>query len=170
MSQRNGKPIRWLDLTKNLSRILSLLNHCPMTEYGMGGSIPYARALVAFLLAKMQLVDAIVDAYRKPVSKRRSAIRATNLRIRRYMTALENLQVEHRNMWMTNNRPQGYETIQIRLAGMLERARECQRRLQDYANGEIPVIPELEDALKLWGKYSTRINNWADNAYGTIIT
>lgn len=166
----NGKPIRWLDLTKNLSRILSLLNHCPVTEYGMGGSIPYARALVAFLLAKMQLVDAIVDAYRKPVSKRRSAIRATNLRIRRYMTALENLQVEHRNMWMTNNRPQGYETIQIRLAGMLERARECQRRLQDYANGEIPVIPELEDALKLWGKYSTRINNWADNAYGTIIT
>lgn len=165
-----GKPIRWFELSKTLNRLLALLKHSPMTEYGMGGSIPYARALVAFLLAKMQLVDAIVAAYRQTASKRRSAIRSTSLQIRRYMTALEALQIEHRNMWMTNNRPQGYETIQIRLAGMLERARECQRRLQDYANGQIPSIPELDDAIKLWGKYSTRINNWADNAYSTIIT
>ena len=50
-----------------------------------------------------------------------------------------------RRQWYNRNRPQGFEVIQIRLAGQRERYRELGKRLMELLSGTIDSIPELEE-------------------------
>ena len=157
----------WAALPHRLRYISHILSRTPETPEGMGGSIPYARALLDVLLAKIELCNALISAWDNPPKQRRGAVRALALKMRTYLTAMEAFAAEHRLMWMSRNRPQGYETIQIRLAGAIERARECMRRTADYGAGRIDTIPELDDALALWAKTDAPLLSWSRLAHGT---
>ena len=157
----------WAALPHRLRYISHILSRTPETPEGMGGSIPYARALLDVLLAKIELCNALISAWDNPPKQRRGAVRALALKMRTYLTAMEAFAAEHRMMWMSRNRPQGYETIQIRLAGAIERARECMRRTADYGAGRIDTIPELDDALALWAKTDAPLQSWSRLSHGT---
>lgn len=57
--------------------------------------------------------------------------------IRKYQDALE-------KQWMAENQPFGFDTQEIRLAGLIARVDSCRRRLLDMANGKTTRIEELE--------------------------
>lgn len=51
----------------------------------------------------------------------------------------------HRVQWDMENKPHGYEVQDIRLGGLIARMRHCCRRLEDYRDGKLERIMELED-------------------------
>ncbi|MBR3932658.1 MAG: beta-N-acetylhexosaminidase [Clostridia bacterium] len=61
-------------------------------------------------------------------------------RISEFHTAYE-------NAWFKENKPHGFEVMDIRLGGLKQRIASCQKRLLKYINGEITEIPELEEAV-----------------------
>ena len=57
-----------------------------------------------------------------------------------------------RNLWYAENKPNGFEVQDMRLGGLLQRWKNCRRRLQDYIDGKETSLPELEDVLlDFWG-------------------
>lgn len=54
-------------------------------------------------------------------------------------------------MWMKENKPHGFEIQEHRLGGLIFRLRSLAKRLEDYAAGKTPSLPELEEELlPLW--------------------
>ncbi len=49
--------------------------------------------------------------------------------------------------WFAENKPQGFEIMDIRLGGLKQRLLSCKRRLEQYIKGEISEIPELSEAV-----------------------
>ena len=50
-------------------------------------------------------------------------------------------------LWFDMNKPNGFESQQIRLGGLKERLKRCRARLNAFVLGEIDVIEELEEDL-----------------------
>lgn len=64
----------------------------------------------------------------------------------------EKLREEHRARWMATNSPFGWEVIDTRYSGHIGRFDTLAMRLEDYVEGRIDSLPELEaDTLNPWG-------------------
>ena len=50
-----------------------------------------------------------------------------------------------RVQWYTENKRHGFEVHDIRLGGLIMRLKDCKRILEDYRDGKIDNIPELEE-------------------------
>ena len=61
-------------------------------------------------------------------------------RIRIYAEALE-------KQWMRDNKPQGFDVLDLRFGGTMRRLDSCRRRILDYVNGKVDSIPELEEKM-----------------------
>ena len=57
--------------------------------------------------------------------------------------------------WLGENKPAGLDVQHIRLGGALSRLEYCRRTLRSYLDGEISVIPELEETILSLGKKGT---------------
>ncbi len=77
-----------------------------------------------------------------------------------------------RKMWFTENKPHGFEIQEQRLGGLLLRISSCRTRLQDYLDGKIQTIPELEE--KLLDYYGNKeefvVGSIMINTWGSIIS
>ncbi len=60
------------------------------------------------------------------------------------MTRVKELRSAHRYQWLKMNKPFGWEVIDIRYGGLLNRLDTATTRVNDYLNGEIDIIDELE--------------------------
>ena len=64
-----------------------------------------------------------------------------------YARCIKSLKVflsAHREQWVKENKTYGYQTIELRLGGTLERLSSNRKRLLDYCSGKIDRIEELE--------------------------
>jgi hypothetical protein len=52
-----------------------------------------------------------------------------------------------KKLWFIENKPHGFDVQDIRFGALINRLRACRERLQDYVNGKIESIPELEEEL-----------------------
>ena len=69
--------------------------------------------------------------------------------VREKLIALKNL---HRTLWLTYNKPFGWEAHDIRYGGLISRFETAKLRLESYLAGEIDEIEELAaDRLRLDG-------------------
>jgi hexosaminidase len=64
-------------------------------------------------------------------------------------TDTDDLRKAHRTLWLTTNKPFGWEVIDIRYGGVLSRLETAVQRIDDYVEGRIPRIEEL-DAERLY--------------------
>ncbi len=55
------------------------------------------------------------------------------------------LRDSHRACWMSQNKPQGFETMDIRYGGMVARMETAKERLLDYISGKVERLEELEE-------------------------
>ena len=70
-----------------------------------------------------------------------------------------------RTQWFSENKPQGFETHDIRLGGILQRLRHCHDRIEAYLQNQIDRIGELEEEmLAPYGGKPTLYKNWNQNA------
>jgi len=57
---------------------------------------------------------------------------------------VDNLRIKHRELWLSTNKPFGWEVLDIRYGGVLARLNTTVDRLTDYLEGKIQSIEELE--------------------------
>ncbi len=50
-----------------------------------------------------------------------------------------------KEQWFAENKCFGYEVLDIRLGGLMERLKSCAARMTDYAEGKIACLEELEE-------------------------
>ena len=151
----SAQPLSDADPTSNLCHLrdralatLKKLDALPERRSLRGGSIPLARAIFSALCARIALAESLLrDDPAARDGGDRSALAGVPALIENAIAAMEALMTEHRRMWMTRNRPQGMERIQIRFAGILERLRETERRVNGFLSGETDCIPELDETL-----------------------
>ncbi len=77
-----------------------------------------------------------------------------------------------KKLWFTENKPQGFDTQDLRLGGLKQRLRSCRERLEEYIDGKIDNIPELEDEmLDYYGKEGQPLmfNQWYKNVTANIL-
>ncbi len=133
-----------------------------------GGSIPYAKALVNAVQAKWVYAKAYLEAYTGKKDKRKAVAKVIPL-AEDYQQKLKIFIREFRAMWFRHNKPFGFETIQIRLAGQRARAKELVIRLKEFAEGKAETMPETDDLLKVQKELQLGWGGWARLAHGTTI-
>lgn len=90
-----------------------------------------------------------------------------------YDELLERLEIfyqSHRSRWMKENKAQGFDIQDIRLGGLIRRVKDCRQTIEDYVNGRIAQIEELEEPLLDFHGNGSRLehkpiyfNNWKKN-------
>lgn len=53
----------------------------------------------------------------------------------------------YQKLWFEFNKPHGFDIQDIRLGGLIQRIKSCRARLDDYINGSVSEIPELEEEI-----------------------
>ena len=69
----------------------------------------------------------------------------------RLVSRLRSLIVKEREQWYLENYVSGFEVIELRLGGLIERIRSVQMRLDSYLRHDTDVIEELEVELLPYG-------------------
>lgn len=63
---------------------------------------------------------------------------------------LEKLRLAHQKVWMTYNKPFGWEVLDVRHGGAVSRMKSVVLRLDDYLSGQLDKIDELEEEKLMW--------------------
>lgn len=63
---------------------------------------------------------------------------------------IKKLQIFHRNLWFYWNKPFGYEVIDLRYGGLISRIETARWRLQNYLDGRLEKLTELEEPRLLF--------------------
>jgi len=127
----------------------------------------FAKTFADALHAKFVYAEKYFAAYKS--ENRRAAMKKIIPLAEDYLIKLDLFAQMMREMWFSHNKPFGFETIQIRLAGQLARTEEAIKRIQEVADGEADVIPETEDLFKIQDDVYTTFISWARASHGTTI-
>ncbi|AOM84499.1 beta-N-acetylhexosaminidase [Salisediminibacterium beveridgei] len=84
---------------------------------------------------------------------------------------LNTLRESHRDLWFSINKPFGWEVLEIRYGGLHARLETAQYRLEQWLQGEITAIEELEaERLEFAGPYEMPEGSLGRNIYRRIVT
>lgn len=100
--------------------------------------------------------------------------------IKNYQLAIEKIEVFHgkfSTLWHKENKPHGFDVQDIRIGGLVQRLKSCKKRLENYLEGTLKEIPELdEELLDYFGgnidenrKLTPCLNNWKINSSVNVI-
>jgi hypothetical protein len=112
---------------------------------GLSAHLLYPALIAEALAAKVNLRQRLAAAYKAGDRRALRALRDRELRTTR--NAVAALWKHHRALWMANNKPFGWETLEHRYGGLLARFDTVRDRLTDYLNGRIDAIPELAEKI-----------------------
>ena len=122
------------------------------TESGAFGDFRYigetAAAFAEVLAEKAELGRLIRQCHAARGEEAREGMRA--LLERRFpplRAALSYFEKAFRTEWMTENKPFGYEVMDVRIGGVEARIRYAEDVLRDFTEGRTDRIPELEEAV-----------------------
>ena len=122
------------------------------TENGAFGAFRYiGETMTAFaevLAEKAELGRRIRQCYAEPLSEARKEIQALlEKRFPPLKAALSCFEAAFRAEWMSENKPFGFEVMDVRISGVEARIRHAERVLTEFAEGKTDRIPELEEAV-----------------------
>lgn len=130
-------------------------------------------ALCEFLSNKVDLSILLKKAYDSNNIKDIIEIRKGKLE--NTLKTLDAFYETFRTQWYAENKTFGYEVIDLRLGGLRSRILSAMRRLDDYIEGRIDSIPELEEERLRFDcndnpdRIDTHRNNWASIVSTNII-
>ncbi len=90
-----------------------------------------------------------------------------------YTKVLKRLEVfygEYKAQWFKENKPHGFDVIDIRLGGLIGRVKSCRERLCDLAKGNITDIPELNDEPLVFREKHTNFNRWGNTVSANVLS
>ncbi|MDO9540868.1 MAG: family 20 glycosylhydrolase [Kiritimatiellia bacterium] len=127
----------YLSLARNLK---------PHEQDTLAGNIRHARLLAQTMAAKIGLTKRLFAAYS---ARNRKQLAAVRKEIPGLVRLLEEVADSFRSSWLERNKPFGLEVLQIRIAGLIARYRELDRRLAEYLTGRVRSLPELDANVKV---------------------
>jgi hypothetical protein len=148
------KHVEGLDLASHFSKLESKFKEYSekYVDYGFVFNVPHK--LCTVLKIKCDVGIRIKKAYD---DKDRSTMNEiANKQLPDLKIKVEQLKNAHREQWMKTNKPFGWEVIDIRYGGVMNRIDTAIFRINSYLNGEIQGIEELEEE-KLY--FDDRKNN-----------
>lgn len=83
---------------------------------------------------------------------------------------LDGFYLAHRERWMRENKPFGFDVQDIRIGGLKQRIAHCRQRLQAYLAGETPAIEELEEQILPEFDPKIRHNHWGSQVTAGSLT
>lgn len=131
-----------MSLEKELDAVLSGQESLGEEDKELFG---YYRILARLLSIKANVGERIREAYRSGDREKLKELAENDLE-KTAMLAQE-LNRRREAIWMKEYKPFGYEVLDIRLAGVRQRALSAAHRLQCFLSGSIPGIPELEEEI-----------------------
>lgn len=139
-NERIQSPDIWRRVVRDFNGILRRLGATSRQTEPV--DFDHLATVVRFLRDKVKLGLALDAAYASRDAEALEKVRIAAARMpRRIDAALGTF----RRQWHRRNRPQGFETLQLRLGGQQQRWRELAMRLDELIRGEIPDIPELDE-------------------------
>jgi hypothetical protein len=81
----------------------------------------------------------------------------------RYEEASKRVKVLHKSMkaiWMRDNKPYGWEVQEVRFAGLASRLLDCKERIEEYLEGKVENIPELEEEILPYADWGLQYNSY----------
>ena len=110
----------------------------------------YARTLFAALRKKIALIREIRNAYEKKDKEALSRVAMVDCPAA--MKAYDDLLSVHRMLWESACKRQGWEVLALRYGGAIGRLQDVKRELQNYCDGSLPSIVELDEPALPDGK------------------
>lgn len=129
-------------LGKELDAILSGQDGLEEEDKGLFG---YYHVLAELLSIKAGVGGRIREAYRNGNRERLKELAENDLK--KIAALAQGLNRRREEIWMKEYKPFGYEVLDIRLAGVGQRALSAAHRVQLFLSGSIPRIPELEEEI-----------------------
>lgn len=111
----------------------------------IAGDLGHAALVAQFLAAKTALAARLFAAYD---AQDHAALAALPPGAASLAALTDDLAASFRRRWLACCQPFGLEVIQIRLAGQAARYRELAQRLAELLAGDLPSIPELDQAAR----------------------
>ena len=100
------------------------------------------RTLCEALAVKAELGVKTRRAY---AGRNKAALEELLSEYRELLERLERFYRAYKRQWFAENKPHGFDVQEIRLGGLSLRVRSCLERLEDFCQGKIDVIEELEE-------------------------
>ncbi len=117
----------------------------PESENGLAGDVDHAVNMLRLLIRKLELRGALEAAY--DAGDRIALREIAAAMVPAAVAALRKFDESFRRQWLACAKPFGLERIQARNAGLAARLEELARRIQEFLDGEIDCIEELEARL-----------------------
>jgi len=107
----------------------------------------YQRQLVKVLELKSDIGIRLVKAYK---SDDKTQLTDISKEIFTLIGEMEALHEKLAEVWYKNNKPFGFNALDVRFGGVIARLKRANIRIEDYVSGEISVIEELDEPRLLY--------------------
>ncbi|MEG2076618.1 MAG: hypothetical protein RRY34_08950, partial [Victivallaceae bacterium] len=151
------------DMLKYMAKFTQKINNLP-THHADGGDLKFANLLAEAVESKLILVDNLLDRYQ---TGKMSTLEKSLADLKDYSTKFDRFAKYYREWWMRNNKPFGFETMQIRFAGQSARIRELKVRLKALISGKADCMPEFDELIQSKGDFY--VLNYLNISHGSKI-
>ena len=138
-----GKKVKLLDAEKHYLDVANALQ--PHRKDRAAGDVGHACLVARVHAAKAGIAARLLNAYD---AKDRRALAAVRDEIPKAAALIEELSKSIRALWLARCEPFGLEVLQVRFAGLAARYRELAQRLDEFLDGKVASIPELDEGAK----------------------
>ena len=160
--------IRGLSLGKHYQRVWEMLNKGKQKNPNWEALFNFYEQLAAVLADKAEIGIQVKAAYEQ---KDYEEMKALLLILDKISANVDLLRQKHRSLWFQANKPFGWEVMDVRYGGVLARIASAKFRLQEWINGRISFIEELEEVrLKHEGPWEMADGIVGGNVYHRIVT
>lgn len=162
------KNIEGLSIAEHYERLEGKLNDIAVKDEKWSKVITFYQQLASVLKLKSELGIRIQTLYKLTNKlKMKIAIKEVN----ELIAKVESLHAYHRDLWLLLYKPFGFEVIDVRYGGLIQRLKTAKHRLDSWVNGSIRDVEELnEERLYFEGPYKMPAGSIGRNLYKRIIS
>ncbi|MBD1222403.1 beta-N-acetylhexosaminidase [Virgibacillus halodenitrificans] len=136
------KHVEGLDLASYYKKLEAQIKHTRKPEHELDYIFDVPEKLAAVLSLKATIGVELKAAY--DAGRKQELRKIADEVLPAILDKVEDLRQAHRKQWLTMHKPFGWEVIDIRYGGVKSRLDTAIHRINDYLDGEIDRIDELE--------------------------
>ncbi|EGG08336.1 family 20 glycoside hydrolase [Melampsora larici-populina 98AG31] len=139
------------ELSKSLSRAITNSTHQEKIEYPLNQRLKLPKLIAEVLSLKCHLRDRLVQAYGRLDVEELMALAGYDSmsRLSRLIGLVKVMWIYHRELWMSMYKPFGWEVLELRYGGLRSRLDTMHYRLNEFIQGRLDRLEELEVSTEL---------------------
>ncbi|PLR74263.1 MULTISPECIES: beta-N-acetylhexosaminidase [Bacillus] len=160
--------IKGLEMNEHYKNLVPMLKAAKDRNPGASEIFGFYEQLAVLLSLKSEIGIQVKSAYDQGDKSAMAGLSGT---IQKLINMAETLHALHRAIWFSLNKPFGWEIIELRYGGLAARLKTARFRIQQWLEGEINKIEELEETrLKHDGPNGIPEGSLGNHFYYRIVT